>query len=248
MKDFNYTKKVAENYDAIETLGYAKAINDNLNITLKRLGAKRVWDITCGTGLQAIYLHKKGYKVTASDYSKEMLAVAKRKCPQIKFKRADMRKDSLGKFDAVISIFNAIGHLSKKDFEKSLKNINRSLNEGGIYIFDIFNLDYMRKNFITYEFVDEAKEVNNTKYVRINHNKLNLGGGLMTINQKTYIQKGIAKPSISQDIWDMQIYSSSQLKTILKRNGFELIKFSAFDGSTFNKDKSNFILTLARKS
>lgn len=247
MRGYNY-KKIAENYDILETSSNSERINHNIDRTLKQFGVKSVWDITCGTGLQSIYLHKKGYKVTASDYSKDMLAIAQKKYPLLRFRKADMRNDSLGKFDAIISIFNAIGHLSKKDFGKALDNIHDSLNEGGIYVFDIFNLDYMRKHFIPYEFLDTAEQIGDTKFVRFNHNKMDFGRGLMSMNQRTYIQKGNDRPSIIKDEWDMQIYSTSQLKEILQQKGFKVIKFLALDGSRFEIKKSSFILTVARKN
>jgi SAM-dependent methyltransferase len=248
MKDYVYDKaSVAENYDTLELAGNITALNNRIERNLKSFKVKTVWDATCGTGAQAIYLYKKGYKVTASDYSKVMLASARKKCPTLSFKQADIRKAHLGRFDAVISIFNAIGHLSKKDFEKALKNIRKSLNEDGIYIFDIFNLDYMRKNFISHEFLDTAQETNNVKYVRFNNNKLNLNTGLMSISQKTYVQKGNGKPLLTKDKWDMQIYSCSQLEQILKRNGFEVIRFESFHGGKFNKKNSSGILTTAKK-
>jgi SAM-dependent methyltransferase len=46
-------------------------------------------------------------------------------------------------FDAVITIFNAVGHLTKSGFEKAIRNIHRNLNAGGIYVFDILNLEAM---------------------------------------------------------------------------------------------------------
>ena len=158
-----------------------------------------------------------------------------------------MALGSLTEVQNQLLIAKDIGYLSKEDFEKALKNINSSLNSGGIYIFDIFNLEFMKNNFITYEFLDTTKEVNDTKFVRFNHNKLNLKKGLMSMNQKTYIQKGIDKPSITKESWDMQIYTAEQLKGILERNGFKIISFSGFDGSKFDREKSNFILTTAQK-
>lgn len=246
MKDYDYSK-LAENYDVLENHESIAAFNEVLDKILNKFNIKSIWDMTCGTGLQTIHLHNKGYNVTASDYSKDMLAVAQKKYPNIAFKHGDMRSANFGKFDAAISIFNAIGHLSKKDFEKTLKNIHVSLNQGGIYIFDIFNLDYMRKNFIKYEFVDVAKEVDDTKYVRFNHNKFNIKKGVMTIGQRTYIQKGIDKPQLVKDEWDLQIYSSDQLKQILEKNGFEVVEFLKMDGNKFDKEKSSFVLTVAKK-
>ncbi|RMD67179.1 class I SAM-dependent methyltransferase [Candidatus Pacearchaeota archaeon] len=64
---------------------------------------------------------------------KEMIAIAQKKCDTIRFRQADMRSSYLGKFDAVISIFNAIGHLSKAEFRKALCNVARNLRAESVY-------------------------------------------------------------------------------------------------------------------
>ena len=246
MKDYDYSIQ-AKYYDVLEANPSVDAFNEVLDKLLKKYKVKSIFDITCGTGAQAIYLDKKGYKIAASDFSKDMINIAKKKYPKIKFQQADMRSIKLGDFDAVISIFNAIGHLSKEDFKRALRNINENLNPNGIYIFDIFNLDFMKNNFIPYEFIDVAKEVDGIKYVRFNKNKFDKNQALMTMNQRTYIQEGLGKPNIFREEWDMQIYSSEQLRKILEEKGFEVLEFLSMDGTKFDKDKSLFILTIARK-
>ena len=246
MKDYDYSVQ-AKYYDVLEENPSVEAFNKVLDKLLKKHKVKSVFDITCGTGSQAIYLDKKGYDVTASDFSKEMVAIAQKKYPKIKFKQADMRSANFGNFDAVISIFNAIGHLSKSDFQKAIQNISNNLKTGGLYIFDIFNFDFMKNNFIPYEFIDTCKEVDGIKYVRFNKNKFDKKKQLMTMNQKTFIQEGLDKPQIFRDSWDMQIYSSEQLKNILEKNGFEIVEFLSMDGKKFDKQNSLFILTIAKK-
>lgn len=246
MKDYDYSTQ-AKYYDILEENPSVEYFNEVLADLLKKYKVKKVLDLTCGTGAQAIYLHKKGYSVTASDFNKEMIGVAQNKYSKIRFHQADMRSVKFGEFDAVISIFNAIGHLSKSDFEKTILNVKENLNEKGLYIFDIFNLDYMKNNFNSYEFIDVCKEIEETKYVRFNKNKLDKERGVMTVNQRTYIQKGMDKPKILEESWDMQIYSSEQLKEILEKNGFEIVESLDMDGKRFNKDKSLFILTVAKK-
>lgn len=109
-------------------------------------------DLIYGTGSQVLWLAKRRYKVTGSDLSPNLLKIAKSKSPKRKIKvtllKGDMRTQQVGRFDAVITIFNAVGHLTKMDFEKSMKNINRNLNKGGLYIFDIFNLNSMNKKVL----------------------------------------------------------------------------------------------------
>jgi len=247
LKEYNYSRQ-AEYYDKLEVNENVKAFNPILEKLLKTFKVKNIVDMTCGTGEQSIYLYKKGYKVSAYDYNKEMIRIAKKKCKEINFRHGDIRKTRYGKFDAAISIFNAIGHLSKKDFKKALKNISKNLNDKGIYIFDIFNLDFMKKKFISYEFIDHANEVGGMMFVRFNKNKLDIKRGIMHINQKTWIQKEMLKPKMIKESWDMQIYSSNELKNILEKNGFELIRFLDMAGKKFNKKKSLFILTIARKN
>ncbi len=247
MKDYNYST-FAEFYDEIEIdYNKAKKLNEILDKLLKKLGKKTILDMTCGTGFQVEYLSKKGYEIIGSDLNKEMLNIAKKKCPNIKFYHGDMRNAKYGKFDAVITIFNAIGHLSKIDFEKAIRNISDNLNDNGIYIFDIFNLDFMKKNFINHEFIDTSKEVGDIKAVRFNNNKLDSKNGIMKINQKTFIQKGMNKPKIVKEKWDMKIYSSNQLKEMLEMNGFKVLEFMDINGNKLDKNKSLSILTVARK-
>ncbi len=248
MKDYDYDRQ-AEYYDIIETNESVNKFNNVLDKLLGELKIKTILDISCGTGLQSIALTKKGYKVTASDLNKSMLKVAKEKAKKldITFKQGDMRTVRHGKFDAVISIFNSIGHLTKEDFEKAIKNIGENLKDKGIFIFDIFNLDFMKTGFIKYEFIDKSIEHNEMKFVRFNKNTIDLNQGVMKMNQRTYIQKGMNKPEIIKESWDMQIYSSNQLKDILERNGFEVFEFLSMDGTNFDKNKSLFILTMARK-
>jgi len=246
IKEYNYSK-FADIYDKVEVNESVKSFNPILERLLKRYKVKKIVDMTCGTGEQAIYLHKKGYFVSAYDYNKDMIRVAKKKYPKINFKQGDIRKTKYGKFDAAISIFNAIGHLSKKDFGKALKNISKNLNEKGVYIFDIFNLDFMKKNFRTHKYIDHAQEIGGLIIVRFNKNNLDKTRGIMHIHQNILIQKDFGHIKKIKESWDMQIYSSRELKRILEKNGFEVINFLDMKGNKFNKYKSLFILTIARK-
>ena len=75
------------------------------------------------------------------DLIKQAQAKANQLDLEIPFEVADMRTAHKGQFDAVISIFSAIGHLTITDFEIALKNISANLKSHGLYIFDIFNLE-----------------------------------------------------------------------------------------------------------
>lgn len=249
MKQYNYDK-FAEHYDVLElkASNYYEKINDFLDKIFKKHKVKTVLDMTCGTGAQAIGLARRGYKVTASDISKGMLRIAKKKAKglKIRFHQGDMRTSKLGRFDAVVVIFNAIAHLTKRDFEKTIKNVSGNLNKNGLFVFDIFNLGFMKHHFRNYEFLDVVIEHKGIKYVRINNNKLDLKKGIMKINQKVYIQKGMDKPKVHKEAWAMQIYSADGLKELLEKNGFGA-KFYDGSGRKFVKNKSLSIFVVAKK-
>lgn len=86
--------------------------------------------MTCGTGSQVFYLAARGYNVRGSDLCSNLIAQAKLKAKKsnldIPLGVGDIRTAQQGKFDAVISIFSAIGHLNRSDFEVALKNIRKN--------------------------------------------------------------------------------------------------------------------------
>ena len=116
----------AEHYDAFNEEG-SLAVNLTLQDILKKYDVKTVLDLSCGTGSQVFWLAKYGYQVTGSDINSKMLEIARFKAKRsrlsIKLLQGDMRTLQAGKFDAVITIFNSIGHLTTLDFEKALSNV-----------------------------------------------------------------------------------------------------------------------------
>lgn len=102
----------------------------------------------------------------------------------------------------------------------------------------------MEKNFKAYRFLDVATEVGNTKFVRFNNNRLDKKKGIMTINQETFVQEGSNRPKIFKERWTMQIYKPSELKRLLKKNGFVVISQCGMDGSKLGGAS---VLTIAKK-
>jgi len=250
LKQYNYDE-ISEIYDDLELGGGSGPIViDVLDKLFKKYKVKTVLDMTCGTGAQTVELAKLGYKITGSDINKPMLDIAKRKSKglNIKYYFGDIRDSKYGKFDAIISMFNAIGHLSEKDFEKAINNISKNLKEKGLYVFDIFNLVYMNENFINYKFIDRAFELKDEKFVRFNKNKINFDKGILRINQEIYKQKGFEKPEIKKESWDMQIYSKERIEKMLLKNGFKVLSFLDLKGSKLNEKENLSILTVAKKT
>ncbi len=138
--------------------------------------------------------------MTGVDISPALLDIARDKIEKEKIKvrliEGDMRTIKLGNFDAVITIFNAIEHLTKADFDKAISNIYANLKNGGLYIFDIINFEAMTDNAINNLAMDLRKTVNDTKTHNIQYSKINRKTGRLTSYDCFTIQEGSDKTKI----------------------------------------------------
>lgn len=240
----------AKSYDAFNEEN-SKKTNQTIEKILKKYKVKTVLDLTCGTGSQVFWLAKRGYEIMGSDINTNMLKAArarakKEKCA-VKFLQGDMRTIKVGNFDAVISIFNAIGHLTKSDFEKAIRNIHANLKVGGIYVFDINNLSYLLKdNNITKLTIDWQTLDSNIKTRAIQYSTIDKEGILASYTTMC-VQKDNNTPKITSDMQTLQVYSSKQLKDMLTRNGFQVMEQSGIDGKKFVENKSDRIVMVAKK-
>lgn len=247
-KPFHYNKN-AEHYDAFNEENSA-SINQTLASIFKRHSIKTVADFTCGTGSQVFWLTQQGFNVVGCDINAKMLKIACQKAKQKKLKinfiQGDVRSNRLGKLDAAITIFNAIGHLTKTDFEIAIKNIHSNLNQGGLYIFDIFNLNYLLQgDNITKLTIDWQKTSGTAKIRDIQYSTISEDGILAsyTISHVQYQDK---PDKISKSFQTLQVYSASQLEDTLMQNSFKVVSLCNPDGSTFSETKSERILVVAQ--
>jgi ubiquinone/menaquinone biosynthesis C-methylase UbiE len=229
----------------------AGVTNSSIERILKKYKVKTVLDLTCGTGSQVFWLTKRGYEVIGSDINPGMLKIAKRKAKQekitVKLLRGDMRTIKVGTFDAAITIHNAIGHLTKAGFEKALRNIHSNLRVGGLYVFDIFNLNCIIKaDYISKLSLDRIKIAGNNRFREIQHSIIN-NTGILTSYTIFYIQRNSGKTNVSKTVATLQLYTAQELREMLKRNGFKVLNQYGIDGSKFSEQKTERILTVAQK-
>lgn len=238
----------AENYDAFNEERSA-VINGTIEEILKKQDVKTVLDLACGTGSQVFWLAKRGHEVVGVDINKKMLDVARKKLKKeelkIQFIEGDMRTSKIGKFDAVITIFNAVGHLTKADFEKAMCNVYKNLIDGGLYIFDINNLSYLLENDnITKLTIDWLGEVDGYKIRKVQYSTITQDGILAS--HTTYYDQSKSKEPIFQT-QTLQTYTVDQLTDMLKKAGFKVLSTHSIDGSSFRKTESDCIFMVAKK-
>jgi ubiquinone/menaquinone biosynthesis C-methylase UbiE len=246
---FEY-QKYPEYFDTFSINENTDTKNKVIESLLKKHKATTVLDLTCGTGSQVFFLAKRGYKCIGADFSPDLLKIARKKAKKekiaVKFIDGDMRTLKVGAFDAAITIDNAVGHLTKAGFEKAMKNIHSNLKEGGIYIFDILNLQAMTDKVVANLAYHMNEQVNDTKVHVMQCSTVDKNTGLFTSYCMGMFQKNADKPTQVNDKHMGQIYTAKQLQEMLRRNGFEALAQYGMDGKKFVGDKTISILTVAR--
>ena len=244
-------KKLPEFFDAHNISDDTISTNTVIEKLLNEQNVKSVLDFTCGTRSQVFFLKKIGYDIAGVDFSPALLKIARNKAFQknlsINFIAGDMRSSKIGKYDAVITIFNAIGHLSKNDFQNTLKNIYNNLNDGGVYVFDIFNLETMNDDSVNDLAMNYTKFIDDCQLHHTQHSTINRIEGLLTSYDTYSIQKNNNKTKTLTNIFSLQIYSSKELGELLTKNGFKTLGQYSLDKSKFVEEKSINILTVAKK-
>jgi ubiquinone/menaquinone biosynthesis C-methylase UbiE len=97
--------------------------------------AKTLLDVGCGTG-QHLAVLKDFYRVEGLDINPDLLQVARRRCPGVRFHEMDMVGLELGStYDVVSCLFSSIGYVkSLERMKKATASMARHLKAGGILV------------------------------------------------------------------------------------------------------------------
>ncbi len=129
----NYYNEIAENYDESRFSNtYGSFIDrQERNFLNTYLASKNTLNLGCGTGRFMEYCS------TGIDFSSEMLKVAEEKYPAGEYMlgNADTTPFDNDQFDAIIC-FHVFMHINSDETAAILREVNRILKPGGIFIFD----------------------------------------------------------------------------------------------------------------
>jgi len=114
----------------------------------------RLLELACGTGSHALALEKFGYKIVATDYSEDLLSVARRKSDEVTssvdFRWQDMCSMELTdeSFDAAICLFDSIGYVETNEaLMQVLQGVHRHLRPEGLFVFEFWHAAAMLRNY-----------------------------------------------------------------------------------------------------
>jgi hypothetical protein len=141
-------------------------------------------------------------------------------------------------------MFNAIGHLSKADFEQAMYTIHTNLNDGGIYLFDICDADMLRAgDAITKLTIDWQEKLVDKTVRKIQYSTIDDDGVLAS--HTIYHEQALnSEPVITNHIQTLQIYSAKELEEMLERNGFETVSCELVK---YHEDETERLFVIGRK-
>lgn len=124
---------------------------------VETLGVRSVLDAGCGTGRIAIELARRGLKVVGVDVDPDMLAVARRKAPELRWHLADLAElhltgDGGGStlFDAAVMAGNVMIFVEPGSEGRVVETLARHLAPGGLLVAG-FQLMAGRLDLATYD-------------------------------------------------------------------------------------------------
>ena len=108
-----------------------------------------VLEINCGTGEDALQFHHWGNTVLATDFSEEMLEVARKKFPKGDFAQLDMKNigNLENQYSLIFSNFGGINCLSPEEFKQYLSDKSACLLDNGYLVLVIMGKKCLWDNF-----------------------------------------------------------------------------------------------------
>ncbi len=200
-------------------------------------------DLSCGTGNFFLPLYKHFKSLIGCDLSIEMVyqSMKKVESERISLFVNDIQEMAIAddRFDCALLLYDSLNYiLDEKLLEKSLKEINRILKKGGIFIFDIVSDFHCREYYANN---DESEYWDDLGYSR--HSYYDEGSSYqytefrIVLNGHTFFEEH-----------KQRIYSTNNLKEVLKKSTFEVMEVNNnFPQEEVTEDRSGRTHFVCRK-
>jgi 2-polyprenyl-3-methyl-5-hydroxy-6-metoxy-1,4-benzoquinol methylase len=217
-------------------------------VLVEKYKIRTALDAGCGTGFHSLLLAQLGVKMTAVDISTEMLERVQRHAKEMELSISTLRSsfqtlrsNTIGSYDAVVSLGNSLPHLlSLDDLRSAIVNFAAILKPGGVLFLQ--NLNYERI-LSRQERVQSVKEAGDTTFVRFyDYERPFLSFNILTIRRH-------GGDSVEQlRTIRLRPIVSAELLPLLTESGFVDIKtYGGITMEEFRPLEAKDLVILARK-
>jgi SAM-dependent methyltransferase len=190
-----------------------------------------VLDLFCGAGRHSLELARRGHVATGIEFNSDYLKLAKELSEgennSPNFIQGDVRRVDFGvSYDAIIIMFNSFGYFSDEEDKLILAKIFNALKEGGRFLIEVLNRDWMIKHF------EESKESEIGGIRVVEKRKFDV----MT-SRNNFIIERYERDGVITKKGSWRCYSADELKNILEGIGFRFMAgYSNLDKEPLTKD------------
>ncbi|MDD3959224.1 MAG: methyltransferase domain-containing protein [Clostridiaceae bacterium] len=209
-----------------------------------------VCDLGCGTGSVAFELAGRGYEIIAIDRSGGMLAAAGETFAEggreALFVRQDIsRLDLFGTVDVFLSLTDTLNHLTDaRAFRRVFASLRNFLNPGGLFVFDLLTLRYMRDVRGSGEYSDISDD-----YALIWQNRFNEKTGSGRSDMTLFSRSGENLYKRSDFSVAERYYSEEDVRDAMKSADLELVGiFSGYINRKAREDDVRHLYVTRRRA
>jgi 2-polyprenyl-3-methyl-5-hydroxy-6-metoxy-1,4-benzoquinol methylase len=208
---------------------------------LKLKSNSSVLDMACGAGRHAIKFAKLGFIVTAVDLSQLLISEAKQVVDKagvkINFVLSDILEfETNKKFDLVVNLFTSFGYFDNDEENYAvIKKAFYLLNQGGYFVLDYINKDFLLKNLIPITVFSEDG-------LKIIQNRSVIGNRIV---KKITIENDNASEEFYESV---RLFSYEEILSWVKKAGFSIIKqYGDYLGNNYEIENSPRLIIFASK-
>jgi len=232
----NYLKVYSHRNES-EAERFVQLILDNLNLEAN----SKILDMACGSGRHAIIFSKKGFDVTAIDISERLIANAKVNAAQNNLKINFVLSDILEyktneKFKLALNLFTSLGYFDNdEDNFQVIKKAYDLLTDGGYFVLDYFNKNYLLKNLVpTTIFSENGLRITQNRSIQGNRVRKDI-----TIENKD---------STEEFYESVRLFNHTEISKFFMEAGFKVYKeFGDYYGNNFDNDSSSRLIIFGKK-
>jgi SAM-dependent methyltransferase len=211
---------------------------DNLLKALDLSSGARILDLACGKGRHSRYLAGKGFDVTGLDFSDASITFARQfEHERLAFYQHDMRLPfSINYFDAVMNMFTSFGYFeTERDHLLTLKNVQKGLKPGGLFLLDYFNSAWVRKHLVA----SDVKTVDGIEF----RMKRNIRGG--HVFKTVAFDTGGKQYRFHERV---RLFTLADFESLFAEAGLDLSHaYGGYDLGNFDADTSKRLILIAQK-
>ena len=184
-------------------------------------------DVACGTGKHLENMRSK-FSCTGIDLNEEMLNIARKKFPDIRFIKGNMINFKINeRYDIITCLFSSIGYVKTyKNLRITLENFSKHLKTGGVVLIEPWFTKAAYKVGAPHLTVYQDK---NTKIARVSVSKAKGGVSIMEMHYLIAERDKEVKHFVSVE--ELGMFETQKTLKIMKDSGFKarFLKIKSFD-------------------